>query len=87
MEKLPLTKEEEGVMLRQIWEEFRYVRKKLDTHVDQNDNDFKDIKEDVESVKNELTGHKIKLGLMFSAIGVALAGVVSWLVNHVDRVP
>ena len=70
-------------MLKQIWEELRYVRKKLDTHVESNDNDFKDVKEEVSKVKSELTGHKIKLGLMFSAIGLTLAGIVSWIANKI----
>ena len=79
-----LTREEEGVMLKQIWEEIRYVRRKLDSHVEQNDTAFKEIKKDVTDVKTEISGHRLKLGLMFSAIGLALAGLVSWLVNHVD---
>ena len=85
IENTRLTREEEGAMLKQIWEEVRYVRKKLDTHVEQNDSDFKEIKEEVATVKTEISGHRLKLGLMFSAIGLALAGVVSWLVNHTDR--
>jgi len=86
IENTRLTREEEGAMLKQIWEEIRYVRRKLDTHVDQNDTDFKEIKDDVSKVKSELTGHKIKLGLMFSAIGLALAGIVSWIANNVGKV-
>ena len=80
-----LTKHEEGVMLQQIWNELRYVRQKLDTHVDQNDKDFEKVKEDVASVKNELSGHKVKLGLMFSGIGLVMAGLVSWVANHVGK--
>ena len=86
IENTRLTREEEGVMLKQIWEEIRYVRKKLDLHSDQNESDFKEIKEEVATVKTEISGHKLKLGLMFSAIGLALAGLVSWLVNHSDSV-
>ena len=85
METKLLTKEEEGVMLQQIWNELRYVRTKLDTHVEQNDKDFKEVKEDVSSVKNELSGHKVKLGIMFSGIGLAVAGLLSWVVNHVGN--
>ena len=80
-----MTKEEEGVMLQQIWNELRYVRNKLDTHVDQNNKDFKEVKDDVASVKTELSGHKLKLGLMFSGIGLVMAGLISWFVNHADK--
>lgn len=82
----PLTREEEGVMLQQIWNELRYVRQKLDTHVDQNEKDFDKVKEDVASVKSELSGHKIKLGLMFSGIGLIFSGFIAWIVQHVDKI-
>ena len=92
IENTRLTREEEGAMLKQIWEELRFtrtevkeVREKLDEHVDRNNSDFKKIESQVSEVKTEISGHRLKLGLMFSAIGLALAGVVSWLVNHTDR--
>lgn len=72
-------------MLQQIWNELRYIRNKLDTHVDQNDKDFKEMKEDVSSVKNELGGHKVKLGVMFSGIGLAMAALASWVINQVGN--
>jgi len=81
-----LTREEEGAMLQQIWDELRYVRQKLDTHVDQNKEDFTRIKDDVASVKTELSGHKLKLGLMFSGIGIVMTGFVAWIVNHIDKI-
>jgi len=81
-----MTKQEEEVMLQQIWNELRYVRGKLDEHVESNDEDFAKLKEDVGAVKAELSGHKVKLGIMFSAIGIAMSGLVAWFVNHVDRI-
>ena len=80
-----MTKQEEEVMLQQIWNELRYVRGKLDEHVDSNDADFGKLKEDVAAVKSELSGHKVKLGIMFSAVGIAMSGLVAWVVNHVDK--
>ena len=81
----PMTKLEEEAMLQQIWNEIRYIRGKLDEHVDSNDSDFARVKEDVAAVKAELSGHKVKLGIMFSAIGLAMSGIIAWFVNHVDR--
>ena len=81
-----MTKAEEEVMLQQIWNELRYVRGKLDEHVDSNDADFAKVKEDVAAVKSELSGHKVKLGIMFSGIGLAMSGIVAWVVNHVDKI-
>ena len=81
-----MTKAEEDAMLQQIWSELRYVRGKLDEHVDSNDADFAKVKEDVAAVKSELSGHKVKLGIMFSGIGLAMSGIVAWVVNHVDKI-
>lgn len=81
-----MTKQEEEAMLQQIWNELRYVRGKLDEHVDSNDADFSKLKEDVAAVKSELSGHKVKLGIMFSGIGLAMSGIVAWFVNHVDKI-
>lgn len=81
-----MTKQEEEAMLQQIWNEIRYVRGKLDEHVDSNDADFSKVKEDVAAVKAELSGHKVKLGIMFSGIGLAMSGIVAWVVNHVDKI-
>ena len=81
-----MTKAEEDAMLQQIWSELRYVRGKLDEHVDSNDADFGKLKEDVAAVKSELSGHKVKLGIMFSGIGLAMSGLVAWVVNHVDKI-
>ena len=82
----PMTKLEEEAMLQQIWNEIRYIRGKLDEHVDSNDSDFARVKEDVAAVKSELSGHKVKLGIMFSAVGIAMSGLVAWVVNHVDKI-
>ena len=80
-----LTRQEEGVMLQQIWNELRYVRAKLDSHISKNNDDFKEMKKDVSEVKSEIGGHKIKLGLIFSAIGLVIAGLVSWVFDHISN--
>jgi len=77
-----MTKAEEDIMLRQIWEEIRYVRKKLDAHVESNEEDFTLMKNDFTDIKSELSGHKVKLGVMFSGIGVVMTGMVAWVVKH-----
>ena len=77
-----MTKAEEDIMLRQIWEEIRYVRKKLDAHVESNEEDFTSMKNDFTDIKSELSGHKVKLGVMFSGIGVVMTGMVAWVVKH-----
>ena len=81
-----MTKQEEDAMLQQIWDELRYVRGKLDRHVESNSADLATVKEDIAAVKSELSGHKVKLGIMFSGIGLAMSGLVAWVVNHVDKI-
>ena len=73
-------------MLQQIWSELRYVRQKLDDHVQANEASVTRLKEDMSAIKSELSGHKVKLGLMFSGIGIIMSGIVAWLVDLADRV-
>ena len=81
-----MTKEEESAMLQQIWNEIRYVRTKLDSHVKSNDADFSEMKKDITTVKTEITGHKTKLGIMFSGIGMVMLGLIAWVVSHTGGV-
>jgi hypothetical protein len=69
-------------MLQQIWNELRYVRGKLDSHADQNQAEIAEIKDDVAEVKDQLTGQKVKLGLILTVFGLAVTGTVSLIVNH-----
>jgi len=85
MDEKQLSKREDD-MLDKIWDELRYVRAKLDGHIDRNAQDFKEIKDDVAEVKTEIGGHKIKLGLIFTGIGSVLAAIVAWASNHVDKI-
>jgi hypothetical protein len=71
-------------MIKQIWDEVRYVRAKLDSHSRENKEEISGLKEDVGSIKQQITGHKIKLGLIFSGIGIAITGLFALVIKHLD---
>ena len=79
-------KEDEARMLQQIWEEIRYVRAKLDAHVKDEDESVIGLRKDMQSIKEELTGHKVKLGIMFSGIGIVLTAFAAWAFGHIDKI-
>ena len=75
----------EAHMLQQIWDEIRYVRKRLDDHVNDEDQSVRSLREDMTKVREDIRGHKTKLGLMLGAVGVAITGLVSWMANHISK--
>lgn len=83
---LAMTQEEEALMLQQIWNEIRYIRKKLDDHVESNDGDFMEVKDDISGIKEEIKGHKVKLGMMFTGIGILFTSFTAWAVNHISKI-
>ena len=72
-------------MLKQIWDEVRYVRKRLDDHVDPNDEEIALIKKDIGSLRTDLAGQRVKIGLMFSGIGIAITAMGGWLAKHITN--
>lgn len=82
----------EAEILRQIWDEIRYVRKRLDDHVDDEDNAVESLRSDISGVKDELTGvkeeisaHRVKIGLMLAGLTLAVTGIISWLANYMSN--
>ena len=73
-------------MLKQIWDEVRYVRKRLDDHVDHNDKEIALVKKDISCISKDLAGQRVKIGLMFSGIGLAITAVVGWVANSLAKI-
>ena len=66
-------------MLNQIWEELRHIRKRLDDHVDREDQDLSAVKRDISSIRENMAAHKTRLGIISAGISIAIAAFVSWL--------
>lgn len=69
-------------MLKQIWDEIRYVRKRLDDHVNDEDRSVDSLRKDMIEIKEEVTGHRVKIGMVLTVFGLILTGIISWVVNN-----
>ena len=76
-------------MFETIMEEIRYIRKRLDDHIDEekssDSRNFGDIKADIHRVREEmasrLSNHETKLGVISSGIALIVAATISWAVS------
>jgi hypothetical protein len=78
----PFTEEE---MLKHITDEVRYIRQRLDKHIDDETVTLDSLRDDIANLKAETAVGKTKLGIVISSISLVLAGAVSWLTNHLSR--
>ena len=73
-------------MLSRIWDEIRYVRERLDNHIDDEDSNLIVIRGDITGIKETMSGHKAKLGVMFAGMGLAMSGIVAWVITKVSSI-
>ena len=71
----------DAAMLIQIWEELRHIRKRLDDHVDHEDDAMDSVRRDISAIREDMAMHKTKLGILSASISVAVAAVISWFVT------
>ena len=72
-------------MLDQIMHEVRYIRARLDAHVDDEDKDLNDIRREVSKIREEMAAHRTKMGFITSAIAAGIAVVISWIGYQIQR--
>ena len=72
-------------MLDQIMHEVRYIRARLDAHVDDEDKDLNDIRREVSKIREEMSAHRTKMGFITSAIAAGIAVVISWIGYQIQR--
>jgi hypothetical protein len=66
----------DGVELtKQMFEEIRHIRRRLDEHIDDESKTLADI-------HGKLSGHAARLGAISGGIAVVTAAVVSWLLSR-----
>ena len=72
-------------MFDQIMHEVRYIRTRLDSHVDAEDRDLGEIRRDVAKIREEMATHKTKLGMITGSIAAGIAVVVSWISYQIQK--
>lgn len=60
-------------------EEIRLVRQRLDTHIVEEDKQFREIHRDISHIREDLRGYKVKLGGIMGGLSAAVAALVSWV--------
>jgi len=69
-------------MLDFIATELRYIRDKLDHHIEDEEKTLHRVRDDISRLKEELAAHKTKVGVMSSGLAVAITAGLTWLMNY-----
>jgi len=72
----------EEEMLHLIMDEIRYIRQKLDTHIETEDESVERVRREIVEIKEELAKYKTKIGIISGGIAVIVGGAISWLVSN-----
>jgi hypothetical protein len=70
-------------MLDFIASELRYIREKLDHHIEDEEKSLHKVRDDISKLKEELAAHKTKVGIMSSGLAVAITAGLTWLMNTI----
>ena len=69
-------------MFHEIMEEVRHIRKRLDDHIDDEKDQLNSLQKDVSKIREEMQGHKTRLGMIASGLAMFVAAVISWIMSH-----
>lgn len=72
----------EEEMLHLIMDEIRYIRQKLDGHIEDENRSVDRVRKDISEIREELAQYKTKIGVISSSVAVVVGGVISWFVAH-----
>ena len=70
-------------MFHELMEEIRHIRRRLDTHVDEEAGQLVKVAQDITKIKEEMAGHRTKLGIASAAIAVVFSALVAWIASHI----
>jgi predicted component of type VI protein secretion system len=78
---------QEKALIHELLEDMRHIRNRLDRHVDDEAKVLSSIQKDIGKIREEMAGHKTRLGVIASGISLVMAAAVSWLVSHLGAKP
>jgi predicted component of type VI protein secretion system len=78
---------QEKALIHELLEDMRHIRNRLDRHVDDEAKVLSSIQKDISTIREEMAGHKTRLGIIASSISLVMAATVSWLVSHLGVKP
>ena len=71
----------EKEMLNLIMEEIRYIRHKLDEHIQDEDQSVDRVRKEIGEIKEQLAQYRTKIGMISGGIALAVGGIISWFIN------
>ena len=72
----------EQQVLDHIREELRYIRKRLDDHIDDEDATLKGIVKELSRVREDQGADRVKVAGIAGFISLLIAGTVTWILNQ-----
>lgn len=72
----------EQEMLHLIMDEIRYIRQKLDAHIETEDESVERVRKDIVEIKEELAQYKTKIGMISSAVAIVVSGIATWIASN-----
>ena len=72
-------------VLNLIAEELRYIRKRLDDHIDDEDKSYKVVERDISSIKQEMSSHRTKVKGMLTGATILILSFVTWLFGLIPK--
>ena len=71
-------------LVREIWEEIRYIRQKLDDHIDDEGHTLNSVRKDIAEIRENISTHKTKLGMISAGLSMIVAGLITWIFHFLD---
>lgn len=69
-----------------ILQEVRYIRQKLDDHIEDERASIVTVRDDLSKIKEEMKSHQAatntKIGIISGGISLGVAAVISWALQH-----
>jgi hypothetical protein len=72
----------EMLMLETLKDELRYIRDKLDKHIEDQRMDFEKVHASIAEVREETRTHKTKFAAITGALVLIATGVITWITDH-----
>ena len=74
-------------MLQLIMDEIRYIRQKLDAHIETEDESVERVRRDIVEIKEQLATYKTKVGVISGGIALGVGAAISWVMAHLGLKP
>jgi Flp pilus assembly pilin Flp len=65
-----------------VRDELRYIRKRLDDHIDEEGSTLTSIESKISRIREEMGAHRVQVAGLAGFVALIIAGLVTWVVDH-----